>query len=277
MEDLLMRMRPAPTRMVTFLPAVLLVVAACGSAGTQAAGTLAPAAPAQATEAPTAATPEGSASTAGDGSKGYEIDVSTDPGLGPLVVGEGGRTLYLFTKDSGGRSVCTGECAANWPPFTLEGGEEASPGPGVTGSIGTTTRDDGTTQVTYDGAPLYYFAGDTKAGDVNGQGINGVWFVVPPSGSGASPAAGSAAPAPSAVTIADFSFSPGAITVPVGASVTWTNTGQRPHTVTADDGAFGSGTLAPGATYQQTFATAGTYTYHCAIHASMVGTVTVTT
>jgi predicted lipoprotein with Yx(FWY)xxD motif/plastocyanin len=271
-----MRKRPAPTRMVAFLAAVLLVVAACGSAGTQGAGTPAPATPAQATEAPAAATPESPASSAGDGGKGYEIDASTDPTLGPLLVGEGGRTLYLFTKDSGDRSVCTGDCAANWPPFTLQGGEEASAGPGVTGSIGTTTRDDGTTQVTYDGAPLYYFAGDTKAGDVNGQGINGVWFVVPPSGPTGSPAAGGGAPATSGVTIADFSFSPGTVTVPVGASVTWTNTGQRPHTVTADDGAFDSGTLRPGATYQQTFTTAGTYTYHCAIHASMVGTVTVT-
>jgi plastocyanin len=98
----------------------------------------------------------------------------------------------------------------------------------------------------------------------------------------ASPAAGSGSPASaapaaggSAVTIANFSFAPATITVPVGATVTWTNNDSAGHTVTAGDGSFKSGKLASGATFSQTFAAAGTYAYHCSIHASMTGIVTV--
>ena len=91
------------------------------------------------------------------------------------------------------------------------------------------------------------------------------------SGSTAAPATGGG---PS-VSIAGFAFAPATITVPVGASITWTNSDSAGHTVTADDGSFKSGTLTTGATFKQTFAAAGTYTYHCSIHASMVGTVTV--
>ncbi len=92
-----------------------------------------------------------------------------------------------------------------------------------------------------------------------------------------------AAPAPSmapaasasSVTIQDFAFGPASISVAVGSTVTWTNQDGTAHTVTADDGSFDSGNLAQGATFSQTFDTPGTYTYHCAIHSSMIGTITV--
>ena len=79
-----------------------------------------------------------------------------------------------------------------------------------------------------------------------------------------------------AVSIVDFNFNPGTLTVAKGATVTWTNTGATTHTVTADDGSFDSGHVSAGATFSQTFATAGTFTYHCSIHSSMKGTITVT-
>jgi plastocyanin len=79
-----------------------------------------------------------------------------------------------------------------------------------------------------------------------------------------------------AVTIVDFAFQPGSLEVPAGTTVTWTNSGAAPHTVTADDGAFDSDRLAPGASFSQTFETAGTFTYHCEIHPQMTGTVVVT-
>jgi plastocyanin len=87
--------------------------------------------------------------------------------------------------------------------------------------------------------------------------------------------------ATNAVTIADDSFSPTAIKVGKGTSVTWTTTGSDGHTVTADDSSFdssnGSGaTLAAGSTFSHTFAAAGTFAYHCKVHSSMHGTVTVT-
>ena len=91
-------------------------------------------------------------------------------------------TLYVFKNDTAGTSVCNGECATNWPPLLVEAGGSVTPGPGISGAIGTTTRDDGTTQVTYEGAPLYYFVGDTAAGDTNGHGLNDVWFVATSTG-----------------------------------------------------------------------------------------------
>jgi plastocyanin len=92
-----------------------------------------------------------------------------------------------------------------------------------------------------------------------------------------------AAPAPStapavtatAETISGFAFGPASVSVPVGSTVTWTNQDGTAHTVTADDGSFDSGSLAQGATFSQTFDTPGTYPYHCAIHSSMTGTITV--
>jgi plastocyanin len=79
-----------------------------------------------------------------------------------------------------------------------------------------------------------------------------------------------------AVSIVDFAFQPASIEVAVGSTVTWTNTGAATHTVTADDGAFDSGRLGSGATFSQTFATPGTFTYHCEIHPQMTGTIVVT-
>lgn len=90
-------------------------------------------------------------------------------------------------------------------------------------------------------------------------------------GPGAAQAQGGAA-----VSIVDFAFQPGSVEVPVGGSVTWTNNGSATHTVTSDSGAFDSGQLAPGASFSQTFDTAGTFTYHCSIHPQMTGTVIVT-
>ncbi|HEY8168311.1 MAG TPA: hypothetical protein VIF84_06315 [Candidatus Limnocylindrales bacterium] len=112
-----------------------------------------------------------------------EVTTATDATLGPILVGEGGKTLYLFTKDTGGTSVCSGDCAASWPPFVIAAGASVVGGEGVPGVLATITREDGALQVTYDGKPLYYFAADAKAGDVTGQGVNDVWFVVPPTGS----------------------------------------------------------------------------------------------
>lgn len=78
------------------------------------------------------------------------------------------------------------------------------------------------------------------------------------------------------VTIVDFAFQPATISVPVGSTVAWHNTGNAPHTVTAFNGAFDSGTLSPGGSFSQTFSDPGVFMYHCEIHPNMVGTVQVT-
>jgi plastocyanin len=92
----------------------------------------------------------------------------------------------------------------------------------------------------------------------------------------ASPAAPSAASSSNAVSIKDTAFNPATITVKAGDKVTWTNNDGFAHTVTLDDNSVDSGNLTPGATFNNTFAAAGTFAYHCKIHSSMHGTVTVT-
>ena len=105
-----------------------------------------------------------------------------DSALGKIVVDAAGKTLYMFDNDTqgAGTSSCTGECLTNWPPLTTTG--EVPALQGVTGDVGTITTADGSTQVTLNGWPLYYFAGDAAAGDVNGQGVGGIWWVLSPAG-----------------------------------------------------------------------------------------------
>ncbi|MEU8205430.1 hypothetical protein [Streptosporangium sp. NPDC049046] len=100
--------------------------------------------------------------------------------IGKVLVGEEGRTLYLFDKDKDGKSSCSDACARAWPPYVTDGTPEA--GEGVKEDLlGTTEREDGTTQVTYNGHPLYYFAKDTEAGEIKGHdvdGFGGEWYAV---------------------------------------------------------------------------------------------------
>jgi predicted lipoprotein with Yx(FWY)xxD motif len=104
--------------------------------------------------------------------------------LGQILVDAGGKSLYLFEADSGTQSTCSGACAQAWPPLTTNGAPKAA-GTASPSLLGTTTRSDGTTQVTYSGHPLYYFTGDAKAGDTNGEGSTAFgagWDVLSPSG-----------------------------------------------------------------------------------------------
>ena len=150
--------------------AVGVIVAGCAQGG----GAATP------TPAPAASQPTGSAAAA---ASGEVYTVATRQGtLGSFLTGDDGKTLYVLTKDSSGTSTCTGDCAQTWPPFTLESGESTVAGTGVTGTLGTITRPDGSVQVSINGLPLYYYSGDTAAGETNGQGINNVWYVAGPDG-----------------------------------------------------------------------------------------------
>jgi predicted lipoprotein with Yx(FWY)xxD motif len=116
--------------------------------------------------------------------------------LGRILVDSRGHTLYLFKKDSGTKSACTGACATAWPPLRAKGKPVAHSG-AQAALVGTTKRPDGTSQVTYHGHPLYGFVKDTKAGATNGEGLTafgGRWFAV--SASGNQVAAKAAAPKP---------------------------------------------------------------------------------
>jgi predicted lipoprotein with Yx(FWY)xxD motif len=103
---------------------------------------------------------------------------------GTYLVDGKGRTLYLFQKDSKNKSRCAGDCAVDWPPLLTTGKPKVS-GLVRKSLLGTTTRKDGSKQVTYDGHPVYHYIGDVKSGDMNGQGISAFgarWYAVTPSG-----------------------------------------------------------------------------------------------
>jgi predicted lipoprotein with Yx(FWY)xxD motif len=103
---------------------------------------------------------------------------------GQVLVDAQGRTVYLFEKDSGMSSSCSGSCTSYWPPVPVTGQPRAS-GHAVASSVGVITRSGGHEQLTYAGHPLYYYVGDNKAGQTNGQGsdqFGGKWYVLNPAG-----------------------------------------------------------------------------------------------
>ena len=109
------------------------------------------------------------------------LAITSTEKLGKILVDGGGRTLYAFTKDTKDTTTCYDKCEAAWAPLLQT--DKPTVGDGVDASLlGTTQRKDGTIQVTYNGMPLYYFFKDQVAGDVNGQGVGGVWYVVAPDG-----------------------------------------------------------------------------------------------
>ena len=133
----------------------------------------------------TADTPAAAASTpaAADDSGNAAADLSTaTSSLGTIVVDGKGMTAYYFTKDvkDSGVSACAGDCATAWP--AIEATSDTPTVEGVTGTVGTIPTADGAKQITIDGMPIYTFAKDAAAGDVNGQGVNGVWWVIAPDG-----------------------------------------------------------------------------------------------
>jgi predicted lipoprotein with Yx(FWY)xxD motif len=127
---------------------------------------------------------------------------------GTALVDGAGRTLYLFEADTGTTSTCTGACAQVWPPVLASGPTAGAGGAARAALVSSSARPDGTLQVTYNGHPLYYFAGDKAPGETKGQGIHnfgGGWYVVTPGGdkidTDDAPAAGPA-PAPKPAPVA---------------------------------------------------------------------------
>ena len=158
----------------TAVPLVALALTACGSGN----GTTGPTAPGTTSSGPSAT-----------------VNVATEGNLGKVLVDAQGRTLYLFQKDAGTKSACTGACAAAWPP--LRATSKPVVGTALSASkVGTAARPDGKPQVTYNGHPLYLYAGDEDAGDIEGQGVTafgGGWSALTPDGnhvSGQPPSSG---------------------------------------------------------------------------------------
>jgi predicted lipoprotein with Yx(FWY)xxD motif len=165
-----------------------LVLAACGSASSTSSSASSTAAAATTSASSTASTTTAAPAAA----SATKIGVATSHGR-TYLTGASGRSVYLWMADTGDKSNCSGACAQAWPPVTTTGKPAA--GPGVNASdLGTTTRSDGTEQVTYKGHPLYYFVADKTAGTTNGEGSDGFgakWWLVSPAGASITSAASS--------------------------------------------------------------------------------------
>ena len=146
-----------------------LVLSACSSGGGSGGGT-------------TAAAGSSGTGKAGGGASSTTVVTRSGP-LGTYLTDSSGKTLYIFASDTPTKSTCTGSCLSFWPP--LDG--KATAGSGVTASqLGTITGTNGAAQITYAGHPLYYYAKDSKPGDVKGQGSTqdgALWWILAPSGS----------------------------------------------------------------------------------------------
>jgi len=163
--------RLAPLAAATALALSAIAVAACGSGSSSKQTTTGASGP------PASSAPSSTSASSGT------VDLAKGS-LGPILIDSQGRTLYLWQADTGAKSTCTGACASAWPPLVTTGKPTA--GSGVTSSLlATTNRADGTKQVTYNGHPLYRFAGDTAPRQINGQGSTGfgaLWYVLSPRG-----------------------------------------------------------------------------------------------
>jgi len=169
------------------LAALALAISACGSSSSSSAASGSTPAAAGSSSAASAS----AASSASSSSGGTTLAARTIGGQ-QVLTNSAGLTVYWFAPDTSTTSKCTGSCATYWPP--VKG--PATAGSGVTGTLGTITRSDGTTQATYDGHPLYTYAGDTAPGQAKGNGLNasgGLWYEM--TVSGATPAAGAGASA----------------------------------------------------------------------------------
>ncbi|MEI7992449.1 MAG: hypothetical protein WCH93_08460 [Actinomycetota bacterium] len=144
------------------VPIAALALAACGSTSS----------------APTTAVTPTTVVSAATGGAHLALAASS---LGQILVDGSGRTVYLFTNDEGTVSSCLGGCVSNWPPVIASAAPTFGDGLDA-GDFGTTTRPDGTVQVTFYGHPLYTFAGDSQVGDVNGEGVSSVWWVIDAAG-----------------------------------------------------------------------------------------------
>ena len=155
------------SKLVAALFATVAIVAACSSGGGGASS-------APSAAAPSASASEAPASASASAAAGAEIKLA-DSSLGQIIVDGAGKTLYMFTPDEAGTPTCYDDCATAWPPLT----GEVTAGTGLDASkVTVVDRTDGSKQVKYGNWPLYYFANDAAAGDVNGQGLNDKWYVI---------------------------------------------------------------------------------------------------
>jgi predicted lipoprotein with Yx(FWY)xxD motif len=197
-----------------------------------------------------AATPV-AAQQSGDSAAGATVNVG-DSSLGQILVDAKGMTLYMFDKDEPGKSNCDAACLRRWPPLLAEGGAQPVGGAGVSATLGTIQRDDGTAQITANNMPLYYWFEDKQPGDVLGQAVGDVWWVLAPDGT----------PVHTAAAAGDTGQASGTggatATGSVTSTDTMTDTAASTNTATAGTTATGTTATMTDTTATDTTATTGT-------------------
>ena len=158
--------RPGPIAAVATLSIAFVLAACTDDAGDSAE----PAASVPAASEAAASEPAASEAASGDASV-----LVAESDLGQILTDADGNVIYFFANDTEGTSTCADDCLGQWPPVPAEDGPTA--GEGVSAELGTTEATDGSTMLTVNGFPAYYFAGDEAPGDTNGQGVGGVWWV----------------------------------------------------------------------------------------------------
>lgn len=126
----------------------------------------------------TASTSDSAAAPAGDGTGVNQNLILGVSGTDSHLTAYNGMAVYTYDRDTDGTSACTGSCAENWPPYTVPSADAINVSSVISGEVGTIARTDGELQVTYNGKPLYFYAGDTTTADTKGDGVGGVWHLV---------------------------------------------------------------------------------------------------
>jgi predicted lipoprotein with Yx(FWY)xxD motif len=180
-------MKTRTTGLIAVLGASALLAAGCGSSSKSSSATSAASAyPTAGQTTSSAATTSSATATTPASGGGTTVTVKHASKLGPILAASSKKlTVYMFEGDKGAVSSCSGACASVWPPVTTSGAPTVA-GTANSADLGTITRSDGTTQVTYKGHPLYFFARDKDSGDAYGQGVHGFgsdWYALSPSGS----------------------------------------------------------------------------------------------
>ena len=176
-----MTMNVRRTLLLPSVVAIAAIAAACSSGGGAATTAPSAAAPTTAASAPASTEPSAAASEAASPAAAGVSLALADSKLGKIIVDGQGMTLYMFTpdEDAGGKVTCYDQCAASWPALKADDAASVSAGTGLDATkISVVDRTDGGKQVKYGEYPLYFFANDAAAGDVNGQGLGGKWYVV---------------------------------------------------------------------------------------------------
>ncbi|MHB8575869.1 MAG: hypothetical protein ACYDCQ_11135 [Dehalococcoidia bacterium] len=221
----------------------------------------------------------------------WTVQIEQLPGAGSVLADGSGMTLYTYDLDIPGMSQCDADCAVSFPPLVLTDGR-LMPSPDLMGGLATIQRPDGSQQVTFNDQPLYNFSGDMQPGDVNGDGVDGLWHAARPN-AGSMRRTGSSTDTDTIHAYDGQAWQPIAAGIAQAGSVTWENDDPtNPHSVRCVQesssapcpwvGAVllppamsdAAGNLLPTAV-TESFVQPGFYTFQCTIFPNMIGQIAV--